>query len=122
MSCGGTFTGRIYDEGTITYDKHTFVEGVCSVCDHHCPHETWDNGVCHICSYACPHDGNTCVACGKELHSLGNGAIGSALSEGSLTIVCTVAAAVIFGLGGFLLGKKKKKPALAGGVENKEEE
>ncbi len=37
---------------------------------------------------------------------------GSVLSEGDLTIICTVAAAVIFGLGGFFLGKsaeKKKK-------------
>ena len=37
---------------------------------------------------------------------------GSTLSEGSLTIICTVAAAVVFGLGGFFLGRKKK-PALA---------
>ena len=51
-----------------------------------------------------------------------NSYVGSVLSEGSLTIICTVAAAVIFGLGGFLLGKKKKKPALASGVENTDEE
>ena len=37
---------------------------------------------------------------------------GSTLSEGSLTIIVGVAAAIVFGLGGFLLGTaKKKKPA-----------
>lgn len=46
----------------------------------------------------------------------------SMLSQGSLTIICTVSAAVVFGLGGFILGtKKKKKPVLASG-ENKDEE
>ena len=42
--------------------------------------------------------------------------VGSTLSEGSLTIICTVAAAVVFGLGGFFVGKavgKKKKSAVA---------
>ena len=33
---------------------------------------------------------------------------GSVLSEGSLTVIVGVAAAVIFGLGGFFLGRKKK--------------
>ena len=49
---------------------------------------------------------------------------GSTLSEGSLTIIVGIAAAVVFGLGGFFIGKavgKKKKPATAGG-ENKNEE
>ena len=49
---------------------------------------------------------------------------GSTLSEGSLTIIVGIAAAVIFGLGGFFIGKaagKKKKTALAEG-ENKDEE
>ena len=48
----------------------------------------------------------------------------STLSEGSLTIIVGVAAAVVFGLGGFFIGKaagKKKKPATAGG-ENTDEE
>ena len=34
--------------------------------------------------------------------------IGSVVSQGNITIVCTVAAAVVFGLSGFLLGKRKK--------------
>ena len=43
---------------------------------------------------------------------------GSTLSEGSLTIIVGVAAAVVFGLGGFILGtKKKKKPAVASGTD-----
>ena len=47
--------------------------------------------------------------------------IGSTLSEGSLTIIVGIAAAVVFGLGGFFLGKIKKKPVLASG-ENTDEE
>ena len=50
--------------------------------------------------------------------------LGSALSGGSLTIVIGVAAAVVFGLAGFFIGKavgKKKKPALAD-VADKEAE
>ena len=42
--------------------------------------------------------------------------LGSALSGGSLTVIVGVAAAVVFGLAGFFIGKaveKKKKPALA---------
>ena len=35
--------------------------------------------------------------------------ISTVLSEGNLTVLCTVAAAVVFGLGGYLLGSKKKK-------------
>ena len=41
---------------------------------------------------------------------------GSTLSEGSLTIIVGITAAVVFGLGGFFIGKaagKKKKPAVA---------
>ena len=45
-------------------------------------------------------------------------------SGGNLTIIVGIAAAVVFGLGGFFIGKaagKKKKPALASG-ENTDEE
>ena len=46
---------------------------------------------------------------------------GSAISDGSLTVIVGIAAAVVFGLGGFILGtKKKKKPALAGAAESDE--
>ena len=50
---------------------------------------------------------------------------GSTLSEGSLTIIVGIAAAVVFGLGGFFVGKaagKKKKPALVNGADNSNEE
>ncbi len=48
---------------------------------------------------------------------------GFTLSEGNITIIVGIAAAVIFGLGGFFAGKAagKKKPALAGGAESDEE-
>ncbi|MBQ0083370.1 MAG: hypothetical protein KBS52_01205 [Clostridiales bacterium] len=41
--------------------------------------------------------------------SVGGIGLGSVISEGSLTIIVGVAAAVVFGLGGFILGRKKKK-------------
>ena len=48
--------------------------------------------------------------------------LGSTLSEGNMTIIAVIAAAAIFGFGGFFLGtKKKKKTALASG-ENTDEE
>ena len=91
-----------------TWDAAT---GKCSVCNIACNHDNWNNGICAVCQYKCTnafHDG-VCPNCG-----MGASVIGSILSEGSLVIVCTVAAAVVFGLGGFLLGmKKKKKPAEA---------
>lgn len=55
-----------------------------------------------------------CSECGAKT---GN-ATGSVISEGSLTILVGVAAAALFGLGGFLLGRKKKQPAAAHGEEN----
>ena len=50
-----------------------------------------------------------------------NGSTASVLSEGGLAIIVGVAAAVVFGLGGFMLGRKKKT-AVAGGTENTDEE
>lgn len=51
--------------------------------------------------------------------------LSSTLSEGNLTIIVGIAAAVVFGLGGFFIGKaagKKKKPAVAEGTDNTDEE
>lgn len=46
---------------------------------------------------------------------------GSVLSEGNLAILVGIAAAVVFGLGGFILGRKLKTPASAAdGKENEE--
>ena len=61
---------------------------------------------------------NACANCGEEQ---GSDLTASTLSEGSLVIVVGIAAAVVFGLGGFFLGRKKKKPALADGKNTDEE-
>ena len=67
-----------------------------------------------------------CDLCGKTVstettETVDPAPTASTLSEGSVTVVLCVACAVVFGLGGFILGTKKKKPALAEG-ENKDEE
>ncbi len=72
---------------------------------------------------SCPHDGTLfCNNCDEEvtpdelLEAWGytDNATGSVLSKGNLTIICAIAAAVVFGLGGFFIGKaiekKKEKP------------
>ncbi len=69
---------------------------------------------------ACRHTDGECMAC-KQCGQPISGATASTLSEGSMTVVLCIACAVVFGLGGFILGTKKKKPALAEG-ENKDEE
>lgn len=106
--------------------KHNWVNGVCSVCNKHCDHE-WDaaTGKCTVCEYVCPHDGNTCVECGANIHGgeiVQNLGLGSVLSEGSLTLICSVACSVVFLAVGFLLGRKKKKPAVVSGADNTDEE
>ena len=61
----------------------------------------------------------TCVNCGEGA----DGGTGSTLSEGNLTIIVGVACSVVFLAVGFFIGtKKKKKPALASGAENADEE
>ena len=77
----------------------------------------FDNGECkHFARFTC----DTCNThlTKSELLQIwnSNGATGSILSGGSLTIIVGVAAAVVFGLGGFFIGTKKKKPATAGGA------
>ena len=69
----------------------------------------------------------TCIYCGEEF-TAGAAAddtedywLGSAISEGYLTIICTVAAAAVFGVGGFFLGRKKKKSVTANGVSTEDE-
>ena len=65
-----------------------------------------------------PAENTTIVSHNKDVP-----ASGSVLSAGYPWTVITVAVAALFGLGGFVLGRKtKKKPALAGDAENKDEE
>lgn len=95
---------------------------ICGIVNENGEHD-WLNGKCTVCGKTCAnefHSGKyVCPDCRMSFDAT---VTGSVLSEGSLTIICTVAAAVIFGLGGFLLGKKKKKPALAEGAEDTDEE
>ena len=56
--------------------------------------------------------GETVVTRGETVITeteVGEGGTASTLSEGNMTIICTVAAAAIFGVGGFVLGRKKQK-------------
>ena len=55
-------------------------------------------------------DAGTCFSnAAQAAQRKANDSTGSVLSEGSLTIIVGIAAAVVFGLGGFILGTKKKK-------------
>ena len=96
---------RIGNRVIAHYGEHNYENGVCTICYHEC-----DNGF----------HADECPECGMIRNE--TPAVGSALSEGNMIIICTIAVAVVFGLGGFILGtKKKKKTALAGG-ENTDEE
>ncbi len=99
--------------------NHNWVNGVCSVCDKHCEHK-WDTatGKCTVCELVCTHGGDKCDICGKELVNLNTG---SALSEGNMAIIIGIVALVIGLGGGFFIGRKKK-PALASGADNTDEE
>ena len=112
--------------------EHAWENSICTVCGvKGCEvgefKHAWKDGVCTICGLECTnefHNGiHVCPDCGMEFDpAQGNLlASGSAISEGNMTIVCTVAAAVVFGLGGFLLGKKKKLvPSNSTSVDDKE--
>ncbi len=109
INCGVTkceVEGHNYDENNTCIncgmtkceiEGHIYENGVCTRCRHECENE-FHNGV-----YACPD-------CGMEFDpTQGNPLIsGSTISDGSLTIICTIAAAAVFGISGYLLGKKKK--------------
>lgn len=112
---------------------HNFRNGAC-ICGEPCPHE-WENGKCSLCGYVCTHEGEFCANCGKKFviteeisanpdtSETNPSPAGSTLSEGNLAIIVGIAAAVVFGLGGFFIGKaagKKKKTAVAGAAESDE--
>ena len=77
------------------------------------------NGFSFLDPGACTHGTLICEDCNAVftrddlLTEWGYASTASALSEGNLTIIVGVACAVVFGLVGFLLGRKKK-PASAG--------
>ena len=94
--------------------------GKCSRCGATCEH-IWQDGKCTVCDYECPHHGSICALCGEERLLPENGAIGSVLSEGSLAII-TAVAGIVVGMAVMFFIMKKKKPALAGGADNTDEE
>ena len=134
----GTFKGieNSKNSGTINENlechethicDHTFGDdNICTKCQRKGCYfgvHLWKGGKCTVCQTECKnafHNGvYKCPVCDMGYDATVTGSI---LSEGSLTIIVGVAAAVVFGLGGFFLGtKKKKKPALADG-ESKDEE
>ena len=63
--------------------------------------------------------GHVATAAKEKVDKLGR-STGSILSGGSLVIIVGVACSVVFLAVGFLLGRKKKKPAVAGGEKNEE--
>lgn len=115
---------------TVPFDKITVYFETCEEDGHF-----MENGFCKICGMYCPHESEptktvvsaekvSCPDCGEtlsftEITEPEN--TGSVLSGGSLTIICTVAAAAVFGVGGFFLGRKKKKPVTANGVSTEDE-
>ena len=113
VGCGGTLEGNT--GGTVTHDEHRFDNGICQNCG-------FVDKVTHKHIYQ-PTAVYHC-ACGKDAPKgfVPGDSTGSVLSEGNLTIIIAIAALVIGLGGGFLLGKIKKKPALASGTDNTDEE
>ena len=94
---GGKIEGTInYPGGTVTtYDGHYYVDGKC-----------------FACGYECTHEGVKCNTCGKNFSQKAissEGGIASTISEGNVSVIVGIACAAVFGIGGYLLGSKKKK-------------
>lgn len=115
---------------------HNYDNGVCRNCGLKCLHKEFDANTnkCKVCnSFICIKDGHKyrdskCTVCGitckNDFHSnifacpecgmrLYPHIVGTVLSNGNLLIVIIVAVAVLFGVGGFFIGRRKKKPAVA---------
>ena len=131
VGCGGKIEGAINGRGKVVKDSHDFDKNwVCKNCGAADPEKhrhSYVDGICACGLEHSPHDYQPTAVyrceCGKAAPEdfVPVGGEGSTLSEGSLTIICTIAALVLGLGGGFLLGRKKKKPALASG-ENTDEE
>ncbi len=107
---GGLYLNFAFAKDAITFSKFLRDSGI--------PYYLNGNSVqAGVCKHS---DGEhmVCKQCGQPISHYA----GSVFSEGSLTIIVGIAAAVVFGLGGFFLGTKKKKPALADGANNTDEE
>ena len=95
---GGKLEGTINNSGfgtVTTYDGHYYVDGKC-----------------FACGYECPHEDLKCNTCGKKLSQKAissEGGIASTISEGNVSVIVGIACAAVFGIGGYLLGSKKKK-------------
>ncbi len=125
VGCVGMLRGLIKENGTIINDGHVIVDDACTVCGakgcelRNSAH-TWNNGVCTVCGKECTnsfHSGEyKCPDCGLEFDATAGHThiLGSVFSGGSLTAIVGIAAAIIFGCGGFVLGRKNK-PAMADG-------
>jgi len=62
-----------YNCGIEEIKEHSWVNGVCSICECQCGH-SWVNGVCSICSYGCIHNYNAegiCKICWRECNHNG---------------------------------------------------
>ena len=121
--CGEEYLARIREKDCerSSTGHRWYTDGKCLRCGAACEH-IWQDGKCTVCEYVCPHHGSICALCGEERLLPENGDIGSVLSEGSLAIITAIAGIVIGLGGGFFLGRKKKKPAVASGAENTDEE
>ena len=95
---------RIGNRVIAHYGEHNYENGVCTICYHEC-----DNGF----------HADECPECGMIRND--TPAVGSALSEGNMAIIIGIVALVIGLGGGFFIGRKKK-PAVAGGADNNDEE
>ena len=104
-------TDKKFQEAHVDYEKHTLDKktGCCSACGYKlaepCKHSSTTRK--HVCNY-CGGVFDSRIENGREIILFG-----SALSEGNLTIIVGIAAAVVFGFGGFLTAMfifKKKKP------------
>ena len=112
--------GSNYDTGLVIHGKNDSVAEEYAI-KHGVNFQGEGNTCKHLYRFTCM-ECNTSVTRGELFAAWGyNANIGSTLGEGSLTIICTAIAAAVFGLGGFLLGRKKKNPATANGADTDEE-
>ena len=117
-----TKTEQFADGYHVTAHGHDFEDGVCTICDYECKHETktngvcdtcglcfheaWTDGICDNCGYSCSHEAWTedgvCTVCGVSAPS------GFTLSQGNLWIVLSVVVVAVVAVVAVVLGKKKK--------------